>query len=348
MAYSLKNLNTLFESKGFVANNYFTLDGNYKLVEMISFKSATSIIVHIDSKYKVPSQKLKHEYTLLKKDVSGDLISGVANEGSLRSSYKEIDHISKALQTEEKLSELYDRPISLKGEEDRSLEKFSSTIRQMRRFRLCVKNIPYKFVLFDDDCICVLSDESEIETYYAPEYKHKKRKIFVSTSLSNLFASEDIDSSVMKITDQFHDILQENQKTETLRIQDMIDTKQNILSHSKRVLDIKKKLMAKIALLQKNHTILMDRTIELTQKKKDTNSKLTQNILNESTARSILESIRQELAKNEEQQHDMVRNIIDSRKELDELCLVVDNILFDNMVMMSRISANFRVLEMLK
>jgi hypothetical protein len=345
---SLTRLQELFQSKGFVANNYFTLEGYYKMVEIINFKTAVSLIVVIGEKYRVPSEKIKHEYQLIQKKVTGDIISGVADEADLRSSYREIDHIARSLETEEKLNEIYDKPISLKGEENRSAEKFASTIRQMRRFRLCVRNIPYKFALFDDDCICLLNADSEIETYYVSDYKHKKRKIFIVTTIENFFSTDDIEQSVMKINEQFYNILQDNQKIETMKIQGMIDAKRNIADRSKKILEMKKLLFNKIQKLQQQHTVLLNKSSELNRKKKDLKSSQTQGIANDTVTRLTLEKIRTDSEKNDEQQRDVIRNILDTRKELDEMCLVVDNILFDNMIMLSRISHNFRVLEMLK
>ena len=345
---SLARLQDLFGSKGFVANNYFTLDGYYKLVEIINFKTAVSLMVVIGGKYQVPAERGKHEYQLLQKSVNGDLISGVADEAHLRSSYREIDHIARALETEEKLSEMYDKPISLKGEEDRSLEKFASTIRQMRRFRLCVRNIPYKFALFDDDCICLLNSDSEIESYYAVDYKHRKRKIFITTTIENFFNTDDIEQSVLKINEQFYNILQENQRVETTKIQGMIDSKRNIVNQSKKILDMKKRLYDRIQKLQGQHSTLLERSAELQRKKKDLKSSQVRGSASDTVARLTLEKIRTDLEKIDDQQRDVIKSILDTRKELDELCLVVDNILFDNMIMLSRIAHNFRVLEMLK
>jgi hypothetical protein len=345
---SLKRLQDLFESKGFVANNYFTLDGYYKLVEIINFKTAISLMVIIGGKHQVPVEKVKHEYELIKKNINGDLISGIADEAHLRSSYREIDHITKALESEEKFNELYDKPISLKGEEDRSVEKFASTIRQMRRFRLCVRNIPYKFSLFDDDCVCLLNAESEIETYYVVDYRHRKRKIFITTTIENFFATDDIEQSVVKINEQFYTILQENQRIETDKIQGMIDAKRNIVTQSRKILDMKKRLFDRLQKLQTSHSALLEKSTDLQRKRKEIKSSQTQGSVTDIASRQTLEKIKLDLDRIEDQQRDIIKNILDTRKDLDELCLVVDNILFDNMIMLSRIAHNFRVLEMLK
>ena len=341
---SLDRLKELFESKGFVVNNLFVKDGFYKFAEIVNFKNATSLIVLISDKHKIPAEGSgKHEYTLVKKEI-GETQERFSNDANIRSSYQEIDHISRALETEADLTELYDKPISIKGEETRSKEKFLGTIAQLRRFKLCVRNIPYKFVLFDDDCVCLLNSDSDIESYYITDYTHKKRKIFISVSLENFYEASSIEKDVLKITEQFYDILNTNQKIETTKIQNMIDAKRNVVVQSNRILEIKKKLFEKIKKLQSQHHEIVEKITSAQQKLKGLRSSSS----NDTATRANIIKFTQDIEKYNEQQHDIVKTIIETRKELDEVCLVVDNILFDNMVMLSQIAHNFKVLEMLK
>lgn len=338
---SLDRLKELFESKGFVVNNLFTKDGFYKFVEIVNFKNAISTVVLISDKHKISAENVKHEYSLVKKDIV-DTGERFSNDANIRSSYQEIDHITRALETEENLTELYDKPISIKGEENRAKEKFLGTMSQLKRFRLCVRNIPYKFILFDDDCVCLLNENSDIESYYISEYKHKKRKIFVTITLENFYEATDIEKDISKIIEQFYDILNSNQKVETMKIQSMIDAKRNVVNQSSRILDMKKKLFDKIKKLQAQHADIVEKNVSAQQKLKSIKNN------NDPTSRSSVVKFTQDIEKYAEQQHEIVKSIIDTRKELDEICLVVDNILFDNMVMLSQISHNFKVLEMLK
>jgi hypothetical protein len=348
MSYSLERLTELFNSKGFVPNNYFTLEGRYKLIEIVNIQTATVMVVDIESKYNIPAKKIKHEYQLTKRSITGELYSGPVDEANLRSSYREVDHITKALESEEKLHGLYDKPISLKGEEDKSQQKFSSCFRQMKRFRLCVKNIPFKMVLFEDDCLCLLTEESEVEAYFIDEYRFKRRKIFITTSLSNFFSSDDVSQSILKISDQFYDILNENQKIETNKIQAMIDAKKNIHNQSNKILEIKKKLRSKIQDYQKKHSLLAERQQELHKKNRELRVENPSGITRENiNSHQILKNT-EEINNNDSKMQEFVKIVIDTRKELDELFLVVDNVLFDNMIMLTKTTENFKVLERLK
>lgn len=348
MSHSVERLVSLFESKGYVPNNYFTVDDKYRLVEIVSFNSAVSIIIDINDKYQIPAQNYKHEYVLTSKPVNGELIQGLSNEAELRSSYQEIDHISRALESEDKLHDLYDKPISLRGEETRSKDKFSSTVRQMKRFRLCVRNIPFKLCLFDDDCICLANDKSDIECFYINNYKMKKRKLFITTTLEYFFNTKEIELDVGKITDQFYDILNENQKHETNKIQTMIDAKRNIASQSKKILDAKKKLTDKIKSLQTTHMNLTDQQKDLNKKIREIKNVVSKGIISDTAKNAQENKLSQDSDAIEEKRKETIKSIIDTRRELDEMCLVVDNVLFDNMLMLTKISENFKILERIK
>lgn len=341
---SLKRLQDLFNEKGFVPNNYFTLEGQYKMVEIINFKTAVSLMVIITDKYKISSENVKHEYEMTKKIADTDIINCLADEANIRSSYREIDHVLQALESEDKMAEIYDKQISLVGEESKSIEKFSATLRQMKRFRLCVRNIPYKFALFDDDCVCLLTEDSSIESFYVKSYKNKKRKIFITTTIENFFNTDDIEENVAKINEQFYTILHENQRIETTKIQSMIDSKRNIVVQSNRVLEMKKKLYDKIQKLQLQHSNVIEQCSNMQKKIREYSKGTTISDNN----RLAIDRLRTDIAKNEEQQLSIIKDILNGRKELDELCLIVDNILFDNMIMLSKISQNFKLLEMLK
>ena len=103
----------------------------------------------------------------------------------------------------------------------------------------------------------------------------------------------------------------------------------------KKILEMKKFLFNKIQKLQQQHTVLLNKNSELNRKNKDLKNSQTHGIANNTVTRLTLEKIRTNSEKNDEQQRDVIRNILDTRKELDEMCLVVDNILFDNMIMLS-------------
>lgn len=339
--YSFERLVELFSTKGFVTNNIFALDGFYRLVEIVNFRTAASLLIYIENKYRIESVNNKREFKLIPKAVDGtNYLLGSADEAMMRTKYQEIDHIEKALQDEARIQEIYDKPISLKGEEEKSQEKFSSTIRQLKRFKLCVKNIPYKFALFDEDCMCLLNPESELESYFIEGFKNKKRKIYVITSLTNFFTTDDVSQNVSKIFEQFYSILQTNQKIETQKVQAMIDAKRNITDKSKKIIASKDKLFVKIQNLHKQHSQLIDKEKLLAARRKE--------LRKSGEDKHSLERITAESEKNNEQQTETIRNIIDSRGELDEICLVVDNLLFDNTVMLNKIAHNFTLLDKLK
>jgi hypothetical protein len=344
--FSLDRLNNLIEEKGFVPNNYFTHEGVYKLVELVGLRSAISLVVTIPSKYRINATNQKYEYEIVAKTLS-DVQASLYDDASLRRTYKEIDHVARLLESEEKLHEIYDQPISLAGEEVKSVEKFASTVRQMKRFRLCVKSIPFKLLIIDDDCLCLLNEENEIETYFASDYRNRHRKIFVTTSLENFFKTPDIEKSIASINEQFSRILSENHHSETLRIQQMIDGKRNIVKQSQKILALKKALEGEITGLRRKHGTLGETYSGLDKKRRGLAALTPSTVNAQAQVRAQIQRIGEEMAKNEVAQQEIIKSILEKTKKLDEMNLVVDSVLFDSMTMLTKIQDNFRVLDLI-
>ncbi len=346
MSFSLERLNALIEEKGFVPNNYFTQDGVYRLVELVGLRSAISLVVTIPEKYRIDATSQKYEYEIVPKAPSAEAPTSLYDDASLRRTYKEIDHVARMLESEDKLHEMYDRPISLAGEEVKSIEKFGSTVRQMKRFRLCVKNIPFKLLIVDDDCLCLLNEENEIETFFATDYRNRHRKIFVTTSLENFFKTADIEKSIASINEQFSRLLSENHNSETIRIQQMIDGKRNIVKQSQKILTIKKALEGEIAGLRRKHGNMGEIYTALDKKKRGYAALSPSTVNAQAQVRAQVQRLDEEMTKNEVAQQEIIKSILEKTKKLDEINLVVDSVLFDSMTMLTKIQDNFRVLDL--
>jgi hypothetical protein len=338
--HSFDKLQELFSTKGFVPNNYFTIGGKYRLVELISAENAISLIVDLGVKYSIPSKDLsKHEYVLLPKVPTGDFMSNISiNESDIRSTYREIDQVAVALESEEKLMDLYDKPISLILEDNRVDEKLASTFRQLKRFRMCFRNIPYKIGLVDSDCICLINESNELECYQIQKYPFKKRKMYFIASITTFFKSSKISDDLNAITIQFHDILNSNQLVEVQKVQKMLALKHNFVRQSERAMTIKKKLLKDILDGQKKHQEIADGMINIQTELRSLDPKLTDRQARLKVEYDALDASRSSI----------IKKLLDMRKQLDEVCLTVDNVCFDNALMFSKIFSNFSVMEKLK
>lgn len=319
----------LFESNGFLVDKYYTIDGYYRYFEIVSLDSAFSILIAVPKKHKISSKKLQYEFELIPKDGMNEKFTQGVDEPELRQKYRSIDYLDTFLQNESGFVDLYDRQISIKGEENKSINKFATLLRQMKRFKLCFRTLEYKPALFDGDCM-VIDQENKEQCYFISNSNSKKRRILLCLSMESFYKEPRVAQGVKTILSQFYEILNHNQQAETTKIQNMLEQKRNILTSSKKILEKKKFYLqqhAKLTVAHEKTTALISslkQKIEMTEDK----SKLAQ-----------------EIQKQEITLKDLVRSILETTKNLDELALSVDTLLFDNMTMLAEISNNFRHLE---
>ncbi len=326
----------LFEENEFVPDKYYTLDGYYRFIEIVSLQSAFSVLISIPDKYKLPSNKLKHEYELIAKESSLDFFREV-DDTEMRQAYRNIDNLDQLLKNENEFLDLYDKPISLKGEENKSKGKFAVLLRQMKRLQLCFKTIDYKPALFDHDCLVVMQ-ENKMQSYFISNCGSKKRRFLLIIPLTNFYANPKIGPSVKAILTQFYDILNNNQQTETNKVQNMLEQKRNIVNSSKKILERKKFYLRQIAEMTNNHEKIRVQISIFQRKLESSAAEGKQEV-------DVRNRLVQDINNLEEKSKDLVRKILEMNKLLDELVLEVDHILFDNMTMLSEISLNFRMLE---
>lgn len=332
--YSFTRLMKFLAEKGYVTERRYSIRDEYRFLHVISTIDACEILLDIGTKYKFRPLKDKYDLELLPKD-SRELTSDLTrshNESELRSIYREIDHLDQYLQTEEQATNGYRKPISLVGEGKKSQDKMASTCRQLSRFKLCLTNLPYRLAMIDDECLCVSSGDV-IESFFIQSFRTRKRKLIVVVSLELFGQSTSIGESVRTLLDQFYDILDNNQKVQTGKIQKMIDNKRDIVVTSNNIINRKSILTSQIDQAEK---ILEEcnRREKAVYKEKSTVKDPKR-----------ISELGDEMKKLEHLKADTIKKILELRESYNEMTLMVDNVLFDNMIMLMNIGNNFKTLE---
>lgn len=354
---SIKKLVSLIETKGFLVNYFFTYQGKYKYLELVSYTDFTEIILDLGTKYSFPVDKDKrqrHEFELTKHDIPTEntSVQNVQhNEADLRSIYREIDHIEAALQNEKELMSSYDRPISLTGSEQKTISRIGSNIRQMKRLGICMKLLPYKLAIFDQDCLCVLAEnhpETKIESFFIRGFVSKDRRLFITMPLDLFYESKDIKVDIGKIMNQFYEILNQNQEYQTQKIQTMINNKRDIVSKSNHLLNQKKQKMNKIAEYQKLFSDINEKEKKLVVEMKEINTASPSlAITTESDRLAKKTRIEKELLNINKIRETTIKDMNKLKNELHELSLVIDNVLFDNLNYLMEIAKNFQIMDVI-
>ena len=360
MPLSISKLTKLLEDKNFTIKRYYKLYGTCAFIEMISDTSSTTFMMYIQSKYEFKvhepnTYKLKYiSLSESDKEEVSDEYAGSPQEDTLEKAYENISlthQYSKENENiEDKLETSYKKSITIKDLETTDSYDVKCIFRQLRRLKYCVSDLRYKLIILYKRYLCVLHRDDSIDCFYIKKFPvgdTPMRELIITFDLELLYENsenimmdlEQIKTGIDKIFDKNHlahaknlqymlekrsdiGIVSNNIFVKKTRLRNIIHEHQNLLS---RVLQSERFIYAKLTELQEKNVnrINITRDISYVHQK-------NQYIKELSKLAEIKESIMESI-------------LINQAKEK-HTTLMVDKILFDNMVMLDRIFKNIQEL----
>jgi hypothetical protein len=360
MSLSIRKLEKVLLEKGFMPNKYFLLDGRLNLVEIVSLKNATKIMITIPKKY-VFELKGNEENVLKLREIVMDIedIEEVAGKysqqdinNSAQQSYEiEDDEIHKKSEEDimDSLLNEYRHPIKLRELRKDNIIDVKDIFRQLKRLKYAVQTLKYKISLMYKSYICVLNTDDTIECFYIRNYEDNdsKRGFSIVVNLELLYDNlKTIEQDTTHINTEIYKMLDKNHLSHSKKLQDLVDTKIEKLEESSISLYRKKeKIESYIAsfenLLQdtmNKEKVELEKLYEL--ENNDTNEihKSYSFSRNKANMEKRLEHLGTAKRK-------VIRNIIDLKNKRENLTLYIDKILFDSIVMLDSVFKNLKTLD---
>lgn len=355
MSLSINKLENLLAANGFVPIKYFVINNYCAYIETISMKNASTFIMSIPSKYKFKLKEGDNVYKLRYIELetgtnTADEYAGVPDSFELEKSYTEVELTQHLLRKKENdegnisghLEEGYRRPVSVKDMSKDDMKDIRNIIRQVRRLKLCVQCISYKIMIMYKSYMCVL-DKDTIECFMIKHHpKILSRRLYVTCDLELYYENtERIQQDIIDVLNGINQVLNKNQATHARNLQTLIKEYQNINVHSDKVL--KKKKEYQLYILKFNALLLRITNSEKTLIEKiynlndDENNKGMQGDMSIIHQRAKLE---EELLKISNVKKNISRHMNDVREKLDNLSLIMDTVMFDDIIMCDRMLRN--------
>ena len=354
MTHSFSKLELLLASKYFITRNIFTIDGYCVYIEIFCRLNAVTFLLYIPSSFNIKPEK-DSVYKLRYVDIedSNNILSKYTEEpdnSDIKNDYDEAPILSSTenQDLEKSLNENYNKEILLKDLNKEDKESLKDIFRQLNRFKFCVQNIKYKFVILHKNYLSAIKRDDIIECYYINNFPHSNRKLYVSIDLKSLYEKLDtvhIDIKIVK--DSIYKILNQNHIKHSKILHNMLEKKDKLIYCSELV--HKKKLyydqyineLENITFkLQENETLLIK-------------EKSKYNTVSESGIKGVytdiqdshnIFNINSKLQKNQELKEELLEDIVNVRNEQENIILSIDKILFDNSIMLNEIIKNFDII----
>ncbi len=369
MPLSIQKLDDLFLTKGFIPKRYFKLHNLCVFIEVISSKSADTFMISLPSKYKFDLSgnvdlrsdadifRLKAVSTEERDDIT-DEYAGSPDNIDLEKKYAEVEMDTtlpfknrglKQVSMAERLIETYKRPISLKDLEKQDTLDVKDIFRQLKRLRYCVQSIRYKLIIIFKSYLCVLNLDDSIECFYIRNFSQSQnnRNLLVTCDLELMYEKIDsIEDDIRHVMNGIYKVLDKNQLAHSKNLQLLLEKRSDAAVSSEFIYRKKEGMKTYMTSFEN----LLSSTVGSEKKVLEKLAQLRERREQEASTKGLYSDIEyshekkrieDELAKIRRVKGEIMENIIKVKERLENICLTVDKILFDNIVMLDTIFENF-------
>jgi hypothetical protein len=361
MGLSINKLEKIIAEQGMLIKNIYTISELCVYIELINLHSAETVFIYIPSKYEITTNNYNNVYPLHYLEISEDGCipsdyTADINEDELEDNYNEINienrNTMKENDIEEYLETKYNCPISLKDSSKEDLNEIKEIFRQLKRLRFCVQNLDYKLCIMYKCYLCCMRRDATYECYSVENFNiNNQRRIIVTIDLESMYENiNTLNKDIFKVRKGIYKILDKNQTKHISNLETLIEHKANINNLSLNVTTQKdkyKKYLKKLENMLVNlceaekNIILKIRQIE--EKYKAEN--ITKTLYNDIERTNLISFQEKELKKLNETKQEILSNILSVKTNLESLSLKIDQICFDNIVMLDMVIKNFNSLD---
>ena len=357
MPLSFNKLQKLLSGRGLLPKKYFTIRDLIIYVEVLSISNADSFMLYIPSKYEIEMSGGDDVYKVKYIDVTedGHIPGDYAGEPDDMDIGKNYDGEDIDLSPGEShadmqghLEEKYKHPVSLKSEGSKDVIRLREVFRQLRRLKFCTQNLKYKLAIVFGCYLCCIRRDDTYECFAIQGIiLGEDRRLMVTIDLETLYEKIDtISIDIKTVRDGVCRVLDKNQNKHIRNIQRMLEQKNKLLLFSETVKEKKtkyskalvrlEKLLADLVVAEKKN---MERLIDAEEK---FSGQSTLKGINVDIERANqISKFETELSRINSIKQELIRNILMARTKRENISLIVDSIVFDNIVMIDAVLKNF-------
>lgn len=359
MPLSIDKLKKLLKRKNFIIHKYYKVHEYCAFIEILYTLTSDKYMMYIPSKYQfklsgTSAYKMKSISMNENDEDMTEKYTGAGSVDDMESMYNEIDiqndYTDKDMDTiESKLEDNYKTSITLMDLEKGDNYDVKSIYRQIRRLKYSVQNLRYKLCIQYKKYMCVIHRDDDIDTYYISNFpvgKMPEKNFLVVFDLNVFYDNIDtIVGDLSQVSRGINKILDKNQLRHIKDIELLNSKGVQITSNITRIarlrMNISKRITEYQTLLEKiieNEKSIYTQLYRIENGQgggigSDMNSLHTKNKLYKDIEK--IHGIKEEL----------MSNISRLQIKESDIVLKIDNILFDNTMMLNRIFKNINELN---
>lgn len=343
---SLGKLEKLLYSKNFTVLSYFSLDKLCVYMEIVSMITGDVLFLYIPSKYSFPMEGQKPCYEVEYLDIDND-VEKIAHSFAtqpdsleLSSSYRSVsvnDTSANSTGLTKELENDYRHNITITDRNNKEKKNVNDIIRQIRRLKLCVESTRYKICIIYKDCMCSIRRDDELELIRIKNYPVTDQlRLCVRTDLEFVYTKlEFLQDNIHTIKNNLFSVLINNQQKNSANLRKLLQEKERVHNYiatsisSYQISD--NRLKSLIEMLQ-----------VIVRKEKSLVNEIN-TFGNQPIGTSNYDTIghQRELIRIRQLKSEIVTTILHVNKSKEHSVLSIDNVLFDNQIMLKQVLENF-------
>lgn len=335
MSISIQKLRKLLDKCDFFVNDIFSMNKLCMYIHVVSKKNGHNYIMYIPSKYdinvsNIKSYELKEINNVMNtKDVTFEYGYDKSNK-NFEKLYENINRSSNV--SEDTLTNNYKKDIQITDVKSKLNEEVKSLYRQINRFKFSVENIKYKLVIKYNSYLCCIDRQNDICFYYIKNYDNSSsyKNLLVSFDIEILYNNHyNIHNEIQEVKDQLESILDNNYKVNLQYIEKLLTSNINISN-------VQNLITTQLNMLNNEYKTKKQDLVQIINREQEIRDKLKVSKNN-----NLLIQLKDILTKKGE---DIIK-LLEIIKRRDNMIVLVDGILFDNIIMLDKITKNMNKLN---
>ena len=338
MSISIEKLTKYIDRCNFYVNTYYGIKGRCLYIDVVSKNNGNNYLLYVPSKYKVMldrvmSYELKEISNITNtRDVTMEY--GFNKNNNFDEMYNMLD-VNKGDVDENVLETNYKRDIKIDDVKSKMNEEVKCIYRQMSRFKYSVENLKYKLSIVYNSYLCVINRNNDIIYYYIKNINNisNKKSLLVCFDLEILYDKNYvIHTELVDVKNKMEKLLYKNYMI-NINITNKLTDNMVSVDSVKQLVEMKKNK------IDEEYTELQTKLSSIIVKESLIRDNLKSDVDNVEYKVRLKDVLREKGTKLIE-----MINMISKR---DDLILRCDSILFDNIVMLDKISKNLKLLRQL-
>jgi hypothetical protein len=339
MSLDLQKVKKILDKYHITPLEYFCVDNECMLIKAFLNRNAEYLLIYISSKHRFGVGSESKNIVFDIEEIEDSTESDDYSKSTKVPDMENIE-VDKSVNTYTELTRKYQKNIMLEGPDEPVQRKIK---RQIERIKIPFSRLSYDVALQNNKWVCIAFGEDVSLFKIKGDYFSKSRIFYYLVSLSDMIEKvEDIQDEVKIIGEQFYDIIGKVSISNMENMASEIDNYPVIMaSIAKKKEDYKKSVEGYQKMyddtIEKESTFVKQYKAQMAVIEKEPQSLLKKSAL-EAKSQKMYEGIYQE-------RKEIVRKGVDLIESFHRHLFILEEVSFDNSIMVTRVNKNFTLLK---